>query len=719
MIGNAHLDPVWFWRWPVGVASALATCRTAVELMDEYPEFEFTRSDVWLYEQIERLDPPLFERIRRLIADGRWHVVGGWYIQPDCNIPLGESFRRHTEIGLEYGRTRLGVTTSVGYNVDSFGHAASIPDILSSYGYNSYVMMRPGPHEMDLPGSLFEWEGPRGGRLTTWRIHEPYNSKTPEQLEAHISEILESCVTAGVDHVMCFYGVGDHGGGPTRSELEWIRAHRDRFRGARLEFSNPRRFFDAVRAGGHDLPVVRGELQYHAIGCYSVMRDIKTSLRRAESGLASADTLAARYGDRTDSAPEEAARQAAWRHTLFNQFHDILAGSSVRSACVDARDQLGHACNTAFDQTSDIVLRRLLRTAPHELQRIGLINPTTTAFDGLVAHEPWLEWTVFEGALVDESGTELPYQVVRQEAISGPRKCLLFPLRIGPDEVRLVYLDHRRAPQPADGALEATPDGLRSRSHRVELLPDRGGFRIGATRTAGRPETLCDVRLVVYEDLSDTWSHFIGGYRDADCVGGFTIGRSVVEEAGPLRATLVLDCALGSSRATFRVRLFDDGRPPRIDLRLDWAEYLRIAKLELRIPAGISRHIDGIPGDVLERPANGREFPMRDLSCAIAHDGSTLTAVAPEVFAVDADAESLALTLVRSPAYAWQGRKVTLDREALEDWTDQGSHDFAIALLENAPLVDAERIALHMRRPPVAADLTHGMKASVVERSRP
>ena len=102
LIGNAHLDPVWLWRWPAGIGEAIASGRSALERMEEYPEFVFTRSDMWFHEQIEKLDPELFERILKQVKAGRWQIVGGWYVQPDCNLPTAASFRKHISLSKAY-----------------------------------------------------------------------------------------------------------------------------------------------------------------------------------------------------------------------------------------------------------------------------------------------------------------------------------------------------------------------------------------------------------------------------------------------------------------------------------------------------------------------------------------------------------------------------------------------------------------------------------------
>src|SRR5215216_1657860 len=124
MIGNAHIDPVWLWSWQAGVDEALATFRSAADRCEEYPEFVFTRGESWLFEQVERIDPELFERVRRLVESGRWHITGGQYIQPDVNLSTVMGLHRQIIHGQRYFKDRFGVSPKVGYNVDSFGHPA-------------------------------------------------------------------------------------------------------------------------------------------------------------------------------------------------------------------------------------------------------------------------------------------------------------------------------------------------------------------------------------------------------------------------------------------------------------------------------------------------------------------------------------------------------------------------------------------------------------------
>ena len=258
MIGNAHIDPVWLWGWQAGVDEALATMSAAADRCDEHPEFIFTRGEAWLYKQVEILHPALFARIRRLVERGQWHITGGQFLQPDTNLPTEMGLRRQLIHGQRYFRERFGLAPTVGYNVDSFGHTASLPDILAEHGYTGYVFRRPEQHQVALPGNTFVWQGVRGGEVTAFRIAPGYVANFAD-LTGQVEIALEG-TSPGLGHTMCFYGVGNHGGGPSRAMIEWILEHRHGFAGHELVFSTPQAFMEAVAAravGAGDAPEPR------------------------------------------------------------------------------------------------------------------------------------------------------------------------------------------------------------------------------------------------------------------------------------------------------------------------------------------------------------------------------------------------------------------------------------------------------------------------------
>jgi len=254
MIGNAHIDPIWLWRWPAGVDEALATFRSAADRCDEYPEFIFTRGEAWLYRWVARLDPALSARVDDLVGRGQWHPTGSMVVQPDANLPTTEGWRRQLRHGRRYFLDRFGVAPTVAYNVDSFGHPAPLPDLLAQEGCDAYVFHRPHPAQVALPAPTFRWRGPLGGEVLAFRIVPGYVTRSDdlgEQVRAALA-----AMDPVLGHAMCFYGVGNHGGGPTRANVEWILAH-PRLDGAELRFSTPAGYFAAVRERAAVLPVWR------------------------------------------------------------------------------------------------------------------------------------------------------------------------------------------------------------------------------------------------------------------------------------------------------------------------------------------------------------------------------------------------------------------------------------------------------------------------------
>ena len=177
LLGHAHIDPVWLWRWQEGFAEVRATFRSALDRMKETPGYVFTCSSAALYEWVEQFDPNMFQEIRKRVAEGRWSPVGGWWIEPDCNIPSGEALVRQGLYGQRYFKEKLGVRSTVGFCPDSFGHAGTLPKILAGCGLSHYVFMRPMVHEHEgIPELAFRWQGDDGTEVKTLRIHE---STTP------------------------------------------------------------------------------------------------------------------------------------------------------------------------------------------------------------------------------------------------------------------------------------------------------------------------------------------------------------------------------------------------------------------------------------------------------------------------------------------------------------------------------------------------------------
>ncbi|MDR0353551.1 MAG: hypothetical protein LBI02_09490, partial [Opitutaceae bacterium] len=274
MIGNGHIDPVWLWPWQEGVSLVHGTFRSALDRMNEAPDFCFTASSSLFYEWVAQNDPVMLDEIRKRVDEGRWGLVGGWWVEPDLNIPNGESLVRQGLYGQRSYQRLFGRHAVTGFNPDGFGHPGSLPQILTLQRLENYVFMRPNPSEKALQASTFWWVSPDGSRVLAYRIPISYGDKGRE-LRDRFQQIL-ALPSEPIPIRMVFYGVGDHGGGSTKLNIHSIQTIRTGNGAPEILFSTPDRYFGEIRKlDAVSLPEVKDELQHHAVGCYTVHSEIK------------------------------------------------------------------------------------------------------------------------------------------------------------------------------------------------------------------------------------------------------------------------------------------------------------------------------------------------------------------------------------------------------------------------------------------------------------
>lgn len=727
MIGNAHIDPVWLWRRQEGFREVLATFRSALDRMEEYPEFIFTCSSAAFYEWVEQIDPPMFDEIRTRVREGRWKIVGGWWIQPDCNLPCGESFVRQGLLGQRYFKRTFGATATSGYNVDSFGHSAMLPQLLSKMGLKRYVFMRPGDHEKSLPAPLFRWESVDGSRVLAYRIPLSYTTAGGE-----ISEHMRgtaSLFDAANAELMCFYGVGNHGGGPTKVNLDSIRRVRDREHGIEVVMSSPDAFFDRVEGSGSVLPVVRDELQHHARGCYSAHSEVKRLNRMAEQRLLAAERLEVvssiiprptRRPGLGDKPLEDLGR--AWKEVLFNQFHDILAGTALESAYDDVRESYGEALSISA-RSLNRSLAAIERSVEIPIEEgtvpVFVFNPNTFPVREIAELEFMHPGQVGESALrpndlvTDEAGASVPFQRIQSEATVQGRTRICFAAALPP----LGYRVYRVGPGRPSGGAAATPRGeptppigaelavgdssIENAFLRLELDRRSGGVgrlydKVGQWEVVGGAahQAACGV---VYRDESDTWSHDVDRY--ADVLGAFECRELAIMERGPVRAVVRSVAVYGSSTLIEDFILERSSAFVDVRVTLDWHEQASVLKLELPLNLSSCVATYEIPYGTVTRPVGSGEEPGQgwvDLSGEAA-------GAAPEVrgiergekaarglsIAVDAkqsysvDGATLSFIAARSPIYAHHAPLVPAERGDYR-FMDQGEQRFRYRLIPHS-----------------------------------
>ena len=281
LICNAHLDPVWQWRWEEGCGEALSTFGEAVRILREHKGLVFCHNEAILYEWVRVYEPSLFREIRTLVRSGRWHISGGWFLQPDANLPGTESIIRQIGHGRRFFLKHFGARPTVAYNFDSFGHSGGLPQILRQAGYAMYIHMRPQEPDLRLPADLYRWRGVDGSEVLVYRIAVGLYHTERDNITARLAEGTELALRLGRD-VPVFWGIGNHGGGATREDLERIDEFCAKERRVAIRHSTPEEFFRAVRRHAASAPVVEGDLQRVFTGCYTSLARVK---RRAQAGI--------------------------------------------------------------------------------------------------------------------------------------------------------------------------------------------------------------------------------------------------------------------------------------------------------------------------------------------------------------------------------------------------------------------------------------------------
>lgn len=343
-VGHGHIDMNWMWSWPETVATTYDTFASMLQIMREYPEFTYSQSQASVYELIQRYYPSMFEEIERRVAEGRWEVTAAQWVEGDKNLAQGETLARSYLYTRQFFKDHFGLEPEdvpVQWEPDTFGHANTIPTIAKLGGVKYYYACRTGGG-FDHPGEdrppMFWWQGPDGSRILVNREMSWYNSyvNIGDNIALPAATFYR---TNGLRHWLNVYGIGNHGGGPTRREIDYYLEMREWPIYPQVVFSTSKAFFEACEAAGlDDLPVLDHELNFEFTGCYTSQSLIKEANRLGENQCLDAEAMLALAELAGLPRPAVAGQlEQAWRNVLFNQFHDILPGSGVRATREHAR----------------------------------------------------------------------------------------------------------------------------------------------------------------------------------------------------------------------------------------------------------------------------------------------------------------------------------------------------------------------------------------------
>ncbi len=323
-LSHAHIDMNWMWGYQETAAVTVDTFRTVLGLMRDYPDMTFGQSQASTYEIIEKFCPELLPEIRQRVREGRWEVNAAEWVEPDKNMPDGESLTRQILQSRKYLSRLLGIDPAdlnIDFVPDTFGHNRNVPEILADAGvrYMYHCRGYEGP-------CLYYYVSPSGKKTLNYCEYAWYNGEiTPQKFEL----VPTFCRREKVDTYLCVFGVGDHGGGPSRRDVERIEAYRSWPLTPTIRFGTMREFFAAVEKSGTVFSERRAEMNCLFTGCYTTQSRIKMSNRISEARINETEALSA-FASLLADAPREPERlDTPWRNLLFNHFHDILPGSGT------------------------------------------------------------------------------------------------------------------------------------------------------------------------------------------------------------------------------------------------------------------------------------------------------------------------------------------------------------------------------------------------------
>ena len=688
-IGNSHIDMAWLWPWTETVEVTRNTFTSALHLMQEFPDFSFSHSSVQTYAWMEDKYPALFEEIRRRVKEGRWEFVGGMWVEPDLNLPDGESLVRQLLVGKRYVKEKFGPDVRVGWNPDSFGYNWQLPQIYKKSGIDYFVTQKLSWNDTNKPPhKLFWWESPDGSRVLSYLPHDYVNSMEPIRMARDLAAYAPATAAPRLMHL---YGVGDHGGGPTRRMLEMAR----KWQAAdalfpQIKFDSAGNFFRTLESAVDlsKIPVWKSELyfEYHR-GVYTTQAKTKWRHRRNEELLLNAekfDSLASLYG--VPYTQEEF--QSAWRKLLFNQFHDILPGSGIAVVYRDAaRDhaEVRRAASAILDQSLRAIASRIDTRGPGV--PVVVFNPLSWTRTDVVEAEVELPSVAGQIAVRDLAGRNVPAEVLRIDAgarTAHVRFVAADVPSLGYKIFRVVTAPAPATPQPPHKS--AAKFSIENEFLRVAVDP-RTGCITSILEKRLKREALapgaCGNLLQAFRDKPKDWDawNIDSNFEDEkwDLTEAAVVHPAKASEPVPsMRSTIRVERKFRNSSFVQEISLTRGISRVEIWMQADWHEDHTLLKVAFPLAVSADRATFEIPYGSIERPTTRNtsiekaQFEVPALRWADLSDASFgVSLLNDSKYGYDAKGNVLRLTLLRSPKWP--------DPDA-----DRGRHEFSYAIYPHA-----------------------------------
>ncbi len=712
LTGNSHIDAAWLWPWTETVDVVKRTFGTAAQLMNEYPTYTYTQSAAQYNQWIADKYPELNDQIKQRIQEGRWELVGGMWIEPDLNMPDGESLVRQILVGQETFQKLYGRTTRIGWNPDSFGYNWQLPQVYKRSGIDYFVTQKMTWNDTNqLPLKLFWWESPDGSKVLTYFPHDYGNDDlNPVRLAKNMVEARNRA--PGLDSVMDLYGVGDHGGGPTRAMLDqglhWMQPDKVV---PRSEFGTAQPYFDAVEkeinpqsptwnyetlakgdtqlpaaaAGQVSVPTWNDELylEYHR-GVFTTQADHKRNMRDSEEWVLNAEKYASLAWLDGQTYPATELKDA-WKHVLFNQFHDLAAGSGIGVIYREAQkdyNQVHWAANQVTDQSLNTIQARVNTRVPAGGVPVMVMNPLGWDRSGVAMVKVEMPSAAGDGiSILNAQGRVVPSEVLESDPKTNTYQMLVRAEDVPSMGYEVLHAVSGKRPFVSD--VKAHGLTIENAALRVTVDPSSGCITSLYDKKASY-ETLasggCGNELQAFKDTPkqyDAWNIDPGTLDQPPTLLNKADSVTLTEH-GPLRAVIRVSRTWQSSKFVQDITLYTGADDVVVSNDIDWHETHVLLKAAFPLAATGPFATYEIPYGTIERPTTRNnsvekaKFEVPAMRWADLGDGRHgMSLINESKYGYDAVGNQLRLSLLRSPTWP--------DPDA-----DREHHHFSYALYPHA-----------------------------------
>ena len=690
LICNSHIDPVWMWDWEEGLGEAVSTFYQTEQFCREY-DYVFNHNEAVLYEFIQEKDPELFAHIKEQVKAGKWHIMGGWYLQPDCNLPSGEAFVRQIGLGRKYFWENFGARPTTAINFDSFGHSVGLVQILKKCGFDSYLCCRPMPQLMELPARDFWWIGKDGSRVKVTRTEDEnlYCSGYGEAL----SQIQKKASFYGADETgVALWGVGNHGGVPSRKDIEDVNRYIEDSE-TEVVHSTPEEYFAEIEPTAE----YRGSLQPCLIGAYTSMNRIKQKNIELESRLFTTEKLCAFAELNGLYEKEESVFEQAEKALASLAFHDILSGTCTQEgekSTLRKADYALELLQREFDKALFAVCAKYAKASKGEFP-IFILNTQPYRRTAVCETE-----FLMQSAIVSDTeqytvrafleGKEIPAQCIKEQSnINYDRRkriayrCDLAPLSITRVDFRVEVTEKEHLRETCGEEIVFEDDCKKLRISRKTGLLMSYVVNGKELLSGGAFEP------VLFEDNADPWGWYMDAigknpqaFQLSECRKGIfehLVNVNVIED-GPVLTEVESFFEAGSSFVRISYKMYRNLPYTDIGVKVLWNEQQKA--LKLKVPCAVNGAFFGqIPFGTDEFPKDGKELTAHRF-VGLTDGDKAVTIYNNCTYGFSAQGNDLYVTLLRGAAYCAHpidGQEL-IKRNIFLPYIEQGEHTFSFRL---------------------------------------